>query len=137
MFTKIMVPVDLAHPDQMERALAVAADLATRHGADAVLVGVTQSAPTEIAPSPEAFAEKLSAYAAERSGAHGTTFGSQAEVSHDIRIDLDAALERAAEALGADLIVMASHKPGLAEHVFASNAGHMAAHSSRSVLVVR
>ncbi|MEL6977539.1 MAG: universal stress protein [Pseudomonadota bacterium] len=137
MFKKIMVPVDLGHADQMEKALAVAADLAARHGAGAVLVGVTQSAPTDIAASPEAFAAKLAEYAAECSERLGAAFAAHSEVSHDIRIDLDAALERAADAIGADLIVMASHKPGLAEHIFASNAGHLAAHSSRSVVIVR
>ena len=36
-----------------------------------------------------------------------------------------------------DLIVMASHVPGVAEYVFASNAGYLASHADLSVLVVR
>lgn len=137
MFTKVMVPVDLAHADGLEKALAVAADLSQRHGAEAVLVGVTPSSPTEIASSPEAFGERLSRFAADRSAALGAAFGSRVEVSHDVAVDLGVCLSRAADAIGADLIVMASHTPGLAEYVFASNAGYLAAHSTLSVFVVR
>jgi nitrite reductase (NADH) large subunit len=39
--------------------------------------------------------------------------------------------------ISADLVVMASHVPGLAEHLFASNAGSFASYSDASVLVVR
>lgn len=137
MFTKIMVPVDLRHVDQMDKALVVASDMVKERGAEAVLVGVTQSSPTEVAPSPEAFEQKLAAFAADRSAALGATFSSRAEISHDVAVDLDMALGRAAEAIGADLIVMASHKPGLAEYVLASNASYLAAHSPLSVFIVR
>ena len=137
MFKRIMIPVDLGHIDRMDKALAVAADLAKQYGADAHIVGVTQSAPTEVARNPEAFAEKLSDFAAKRSEALGVTFASRSEVSHDIAVDLDDVLSRAAEAIDADLIVMASHVPGFAEHILASNAGYLASHSSVSVFVVR
>lgn len=137
MFAKIMIPVDLDHTEQMEKALAFAADLANRHDAEAYIVGVTQSGPTAIARTPEAFAEKLSSFAAAQSETLGVTFATRSEVSHDLTIDLDAALQRAADEIGADLIVMASHVPGLAEYVFASNAGYLASHSRMSVFVVR
>ena len=42
-----------------------------------------------------------------------------------------------AEAVHADLVVTASHNPGFAEHLFASNSGYLAAHAPVSVLVVR
>lgn len=137
MFTRIMIPVDLEHTDQMEKALAIAAEIAERHGAEAHIVGVTQSGPTEIARTPEAFAEELTAFAAEHSETLGIEFKTQSEVSHDITVDLDDALERAAEAIGADLIVMASHVPGLSDYVFSSNAGYLASHLKMSVFVVR
>lgn len=132
-----MVPVDLRHTDRLEKALAVAANLAKQYGAEAHIVGVTLSAPTEIAHSPEEFAEKLTAFTADQSAVLGVTFRPHAEVSHDTTIDLDDVLSRSADAIGADLIVMASHVPGLADHIFASNAGYLASHSSMSVFVVR
>ena len=137
MFTRIMIPVDLAHAEQMGAALAVGADLAKHFGAEAHLVGVTQSAPTEVARTPEAFDAKLEEYARAQSAALGVTFAARSEVSHDIVVDLSDSLTRAAEAIGADLVVMASHKPGLVEHVIGSNAGHFAAHASMSVLILR
>ena len=137
MFTKIMVPVDLAHTEHLRKALRIAADLANSYGAEAHLVGVTMSSPSSVAPSPEVFSKKLEAYAAERSKELGVRFQAHTEISHDIAVDLDDVLQRAAENLGADLVVMASHVPGLAEHVFASNAGYLASHGDISVFVVR
>lgn len=137
MFSRIMIPVDLANADQMGKALSVAADLASRHDALAHVVGVTQSSPTTVARNPEAFADKLAAFAADRSKALGVTFEVHTEISHDPAIDLDDVLLRAAAKINADLVVMASHVPGFAEHLFASNAGYLAAHSKTSVFIVR
>ena len=67
----------------------------------------------------------------------GVGFEAHTETSHDPTIDLDDVLEKASEKLGADLIVMASHVPGFAERIFASNAGYLASHSHASVFVVR
>ena len=137
MFTKIMVPVDLGHTNQLGKALRVAADLAKGQGAELHMVGVTMSSPTEIAPNPEAFGAKLTEFATECSSQLGVSFTPRVEISHDISVDLDDVLERAAADIGADLIVMASHVPGFTEHVFASNAGYLASHASMSVFVVR
>ncbi len=137
MYTKIMIPVDLGHADQTEKALAVAADLAKAYNAKAHIVGVTLTGPTDVASTPEAYAEKLDAFAAEQSEKLGVSFGAHTETSHDVTIDLDDKLAAAADKLQADLVVMASHVPGLAEYVFASNAGYLASHASMSVFVVR
>ncbi|MEM6487828.1 MAG: universal stress protein [Pseudomonadota bacterium] len=137
MFKQIMVPVDLAHADRAEKALRLAADLVKSYGAAATLVGVTQSSPTDVAATPAAFADALAGFAAAQSEALGVSLAAHAEVSHDIAVDLDGKLERAAKTLGADLVVMASHVPGFAEHFFASNAGYLAAHATISVFVVR
>ena len=137
MYSNIMIPVDLKHVDQMDKALAVAVDIAKLYDAKAHIVGVTQSSPTEVARTPVGHAEKLAAFAAGRSKALGITFTPHSEISHDLAVDLDDVLARTAEAIGVDLIVMASHVPGFAERIFASNAGYLASHASMSVLVVR
>ena len=137
MFSKIMIPVDLRHTDRMDKAIAVAAEIAKQHGSEAHLVGVTQSQPSEIAHNPAEFGEKLANFAADVSEKKGVTFAPHTEISHDIRLDLDDVLARAAKSIGADLIVMASHVPGFADHIFASNAGYLASHASMSVFVVR
>ncbi len=137
MFKKIMVPVDLAHQDRLERALTVASDLAKHYGADMVCVGVTTSQPSQVAHTPSEYAEKLKAFAEAEGEKRSVTIGSQAYNSHDPTVDLDDTLGKAIEELGIDLVVMASHEPGLPEHIFASNAGYLASHTAISVFVVR
>ena len=121
----------------MARALSVAADLGAHYGGEVHLVGVTGTGPSDLARSPEEFAEKLAAFAAESGTATGAKMVPHTETSHDPAVDLDDTLQAAAEKMGADLIVMASHVPGFADRVFASNAGYLASHSNLSVMVVR
>ena len=137
MYSNIMIPVDLRHTDHLDKALSVAADIAKLYGAKPHIVGVVQAAPSEVARTPAQYAEKLAAYAADRSQKFGVIFKPHAEIGHDPSIDLDDVLKRAANAIGIDLIVMASHVPGVAEHFFASNAGRLASHAPVSVFVVR
>ncbi|SNT74026.1 universal stress protein [Paracoccus seriniphilus] len=137
MFSNIMIPVDLGHAEKMTKAVKVAADMARLYGATVHLVGVGQTVPTAIAHTPAEYSRKLAAFADECSAALGIAFNAHAEVSHDPAVDLDDVLLRTADKLDADLIVMASHVPGFAEHFLSSNAGYLASHAKRSVLVVR
>jgi nucleotide-binding universal stress UspA family protein len=137
MYTKIVVPIDLTHAETLEKALAVSADLARHYHAELHYVGVTASTPGAIAHNPEEFAAKLQAFAAEQGAARGVDITADAVTSPDPVRDLDDTLRRTVDELGADLVVMASHVPGFAEHIFASNAGYLANHASVSVLVVR
>jgi len=49
--------------------------------------------------------------------------------SHDPAVELHAKLTGAVKDAGADLIVMASHLPGLPEYIFASHAGAVVSHA--------
>jgi nucleotide-binding universal stress UspA family protein len=137
MSRKIMVPVDLAHVERLEKAITTATDLAKHYGIPICFVGVTAETPTEIARTPKEFGEKLEAFGARQSEKHGLEVDTVAYPSHDPAVDLDRTLIAAAKESGADLIVMASHLPGLQEHVFASNAGAVASHAGASVFVIR
>lgn len=137
MFHNIVVPVDLAHAESLEKALAVSADLAKHYGARVTYVSVTSAAPGKVAHTPEEFGEKLARFAAAQAETRGIEAGSHPEISHDPAIDLDKTLLKAAEALEADLIVMASHVPGLADYLWPSNGGTVAGHARASVMVVR
>ena len=137
MYRRIVVPVDIGHADKLEKALATSADLAKHYGAELHYVGVTAPPPSAIAHNPAEFAEKLQAFAAEQSAKRGVDIKADAVTSHDPVRDLDDALRQKIEELDADLVVMASHVPGFAEYIFASNAGYLASHASISVLVVR
>lgn len=137
MYKKIMVPVDLGHTEKLEKAIATAADLAKHYHAPAQMVGVTASAPGSIAHSPKEYAQKLEEFAVAEGRKLGVEFGAHTIISPDPAIDLDDTLGREAHEIGADLIVMGSHVPGFAEHLFSSNAGYLASHSDISVFVVR
>ena len=137
MYNTIMVPVDLEHVDQLEKALSVAADLATHYQADLYAVGVTASAPGVVAHNPTEYAEKLAAFAERQTAERGVRFRSKPMVSHDPTVDLDDTLKKAGSEIGADLVVMASHIPGFIDYIFASRAGYLASHSDLSVFVVR
>lgn len=137
MYARIGMPVDLAHTETLEKAVDTAAALATTFGASIDLVAVTSPSPGEVARDPHAFREKLAAYARECSSRHGVTFTGHARICDDPTVELDRALSDAFHELGVDLLVVASHVPGLREYVFSSNAGWLASHTDLSVFVVR
>lgn len=137
MYKKIMVPVDLAHVEKLDKAIMTAANLAKHFKVPICFVGVTAETPTEVAHSPAEFSQKLKQFGSQQSAEHGLSIETAAYPSHDPAVDLDKTLIAAAQENAADLIVMASHVPGLPEHVFASNAGAVASHAAISVFVVR
>ena len=137
MYGKIMVPVDLAHVDRLGKALDAAADLAKHFGASVCYVSVTVPMPTPVAHTPQEHAEKLARFGTEQAAKHGIETETASYTSHDPAIDLDQKLIEAARDTRSDLIVMASHVPGLPEHLFASNAGAVASHAQISVFVIR
>jgi nucleotide-binding universal stress UspA family protein len=138
MYTKIMVPVDLTHVPQLDKALAAAADLSKHYSVPICYVSVTAATPGAIAHNPTEFAAKLDEFAKDQARLRGVENPtSKVYTSHDPSIDLDRQLIKAIEETGSDLVVMASHIPGFPEYLFASNAGYLAVHSKVSVLVIR
>lgn len=137
MYKKVMVPVDLSHVDRLDKAINTATELARLYSIPVCFAGVTTETPSAVAHNPAEYAKKLKAFGAEQSKAHGIAIEVAAYPSHDPTVDLDKVLIAAAAENGADLIVMASHVPGLPEHIFASNAGAVASHAAVSVFVVR
>jgi len=138
MYKKIMVPVDLTHVDQLEKALVTAADLSKHYGAPICYVSVSAATPGPLAHNPAEFAAKLEQFAKKEAQSRGLGDAtSKAYTSHDPSIDLDDTLLNAIKETGCDLVVMHSHIPGFPEYLFASNAGYIAMHSNVSVLVVR
>jgi nucleotide-binding universal stress UspA family protein len=137
MFKKMMVPVDLAHADKLSLALDTAANLAKLYKIPAVYVGVTASAPSALGHNPEEYGEKLRAFADNQSVTHGISTDCDVVVSHDPAVELDDALVQAVKETGADLVVMATHIPNVADHFWPSNGGRLATHTDASVFLVR
>jgi nucleotide-binding universal stress UspA family protein len=137
MFKRIMAPVDLAHLDKLERALQVTAEEAKLHNAAVTYVSVSAAAPSALAHTPDEFKARLKDFACQQALAHGINATSHAIISHDPTTDVDDALLKCVSDTGADLVVMASHRPGLADHFWPSNGGKIAAHTNASVFIVR
>ena len=138
MYRQIMIPVDLAHIDRLEKALKTGADLAKLYDVPVCYVGVSGNAPSAVAHNPSEFTTKMQTFGEAQAQKYGLGKTSTATyISHDPAVDLDKTLMKAAKECNADLVIMASHVPGLAEHLFASNAGYFASYSEASVLVVR
>ena len=138
MYTKIMVPIDLAHIEQLGKALTTAADLSKHYSIPICYVGVAAATPGSVAHDPAEFTAKLDQFEKSQTQAFNLQGASSATyISHDPAVDLDATLLKAISETGSDLVVMASHIPGFAEYLFSSNAGYIATHAKVSVLVIR
>jgi len=137
MFSKIMVPIDLAHTESLGKAVDLAGQLAKINDARIVFVGVTESQPGTVAHNPAEFDGKLSAFA----NAQGTRLGVETSavtvVSHDPAVDMNETLLDAITSTSADLCVMQTHVPGLLEYVWSSHGGGVASHAKISVFLVR
>ena len=137
MFSTIMIPVNLAHADKLDKAMTVATEIAKKENAGLIAVGVTTSQPSTVAYNPEEFERKLGEFAAAASEKYGLDVRHKALNSHDPVRDLDDVLMKSIGDNNVDLVVMASHVPGVTDYIFASNAGYLASHAPVSVFVVR
>ena len=137
MYTKIMAPVDLAHADRLDKALATAADLSKHYAIPVCYVGVTAPTPGPVAHNLAEFAQKLEEFGRQQVERYGHEAVTKAYTSHDPTIDLDDTLLAAVADIGTDLMVMASHTPDVVDFIWPSNGGKIASHSDASVFVVR
>lgn len=137
MYTSIAVPVDLENVDLLPKALRTAVDLAKHYDATLHYIGAATQTPGPVARTPAEYKAKLEAFAAEQGKQHGVKAKARPIISLDLTADLHRELMEAIEEVGADLVVMASHVPGVREYLISSNAGTIASHAEISVFVVR
>jgi len=137
LFSRILVPVDLAHIEKMGKALDCASLLATSCNATIALVGITSTAPGAVAHTPEEFEDVLRKFATTFGSKSGVATDAVSYVAHDPAVELNTILIKAAADISADLIIMASHVPGVPDHIFQSHSGAVASHAPVSVLIVR
>jgi nucleotide-binding universal stress UspA family protein len=137
MYNRIMIPIDLGHADALERSCTVASDLAAHFGATLVFVGVTSSLPGALGHNPAEFTEKLAAFAKAHVSGTDVDADIHTVISHDPAAEMNSALMKAVKETGADLVVMQSHKPGLADYIFEGHGPYIAQHAAASVMLVR
>lgn len=140
MFKNILVPIDLADANYAKPAIANAAALAEASNGTVKLLNVLPMTPVMLAeyvpPDFDAQQRQTAEDALNKlTGNCGLTPGRvsatvrQGGIYHEI-------LEEA-KAIGADLIVMSSHRPAMRTYFLGSNAGHVVRYAQCSVLVVR
>jgi len=141
MYRSILVPVDLNAESSWRKSLPTAIQLAKGFQATLHLVNVVPALGSGIVASylPEGFERK----ALETAEAHLEAFASE-QVPDGVPVRLHLAhgtiykeILRIAGQEGCDLIVMASHRPELADYLLGPNAERVVRHTSVSVLVVR
>lgn len=137
MFRKMLVPVDLAHIDDLQGALTVASDLGKRYEIEICYLSVTSSAPGSVARTPDEYQEKLEEFAQEQAESHGQRVSARVLVSVDPAAELDDKLIEAIDDVGADLVVMATHHHGRHDIIMPSNGSHVAEKTNASIFLVR
>src|SRR5258705_7633879 len=140
MYKQSLHPVALAHTDWRKPAIATAVSMAKTSGGSVRLVNVLPMTPVMLAEYvPPDFdmqqrksAEEAMAIICKECGLDPARVSStvrQGGIYHEV-------LEEA-KAIGADLIVMSSHRPAMKTYFLGSNAGHVVRYAKCSVLVVR
>lgn len=144
----ILVPVDLDHESSWKKALPAAADQARLMGGKVTLMtvvpginpgldwryairGETGTLAYDVKELQEAATKRLRELMDQHIPAalQGDVLAPHGTIYHEI--------VQAADAAGADLIVMASHRPSLKDYLLGPNAARVARHARCSVHIVR
>ncbi|HET9427001.1 MAG TPA: universal stress protein [Allosphingosinicella sp.] len=137
MFKSILIAIDLADPSSWSRALPIAMPLARASEARLTLATVITERETRADQwSSAGFREQIDVARARLSKLADEC----GDLPHQVLVGSGSIgpviLQLAAEAQ-ADLIVLASHRPGLRDYLIGGNAAHVVNHAPCSVLVVR
>ena len=140
MFKNVIVAVDLEHETPIDNLLRVASDIANLYGARVHLLNVIGAAPAVISQFlPENY-EKMASEQIEKDIAVLAAKVDLAEgaATSSVRFGgvYQEILAHAAKS-GADLIIVASHKPNVGDYLLGSTAARIVRHASCSTLVVR
>lgn len=136
MYRQILVPVDMSHKDRAVPMIEIARKVGGEE-AKITLVSIVEDVPSYVLVQlPEDVIEEAKKDAAEELG----TIASAAGISADIKVGhgrAHTAILSCAEDIGSDLIVIASHRPGLQDYLLGSTAARVVRHADCSVLVIR
>jgi nucleotide-binding universal stress UspA family protein len=136
MFKKILVPVDLSHGALAGQMINVARQVGGKD-AEIHITHVVHDIPAYAAVeiSPELLAKTHKAVEQELNDlAKANDLKTKPDLRHGTA---GSGILDAADQLGADLIVIGSHKPGLADYFLGSTAARVVRHAQCPVLVMR
>lgn len=140
-YRKILLPIDLSDDASWANALPTATDLCEKYGAKLEIMTVVPSMGLSVVAQffPDNYEQEM---------VNQTIAGLQAVADKHVPAGLSVEIKvasgtiyreimRTAEADGADLIVMGSHRPELADYLLGPNAARVVRHATCSVMVVR
>jgi nucleotide-binding universal stress UspA family protein len=136
MYKTILVPIDLGHAERGKAMLDVASYLVDK-GGRIIVANVIEDIPNHVAAQiPNDLLKDTTDNAREEIEGMAKAAGISAEI--EVRHGRPStAINSIAEAKGADLIVIASHRPGLQDYLLGSTAAGVVRHAQCSVLVMR
>lgn len=142
MYEKILLPVDLHEESTWRKSLPVAVDICRAFRAELHVLTIFPDIP--VALSLLYMAENTEHQLAESAAKGLDEFVAThlpAEVQAVKHLETGSSVYHGilsvAERVGADLIVMASHRPETSDYLIGSNASRVVRHATKSVLVVR
>jgi nucleotide-binding universal stress UspA family protein len=141
MYKEILLPIDLNNVDSQGKAVETAIGLARAFGSRVHVQTIVPDFGMSIVASyfPEGFETKALENANEALHAFvKRTFPEDVPVQHIVgHGSIYQEILRCAKEVGAELIVMASHRPDLEDYLIGPNASRVTRHADCSVLVVR
>lgn len=138
MYKSIVVAVDLAHGDLGKALLGRAVQLLDE-GGSVRLVHVLEEVPSYVAAElPRDIGERRNAEAMVELKTMAQGAGDDAKITAEVRSGTASGqILQSAEDNGADLIMIASHRPGLSDYFIGSTAARVVRHAQCSVLISR
>ena len=140
MFKNFLVAVDLEHDTHIDGLLRVASDMANAQGAKVHLLHVIGAAPAVVSQFlPESYETMASGKVEKDLGALAAKVD-LAEGTAAISVRFGHVYQEIlayANKIGADLIIVASHKPNVGDYLLGTTAARVVRHATCSVFVVR
>lgn len=138
MFKRILLPLDLDEPSSWAKALPVALGLAKKYDSHLTLGTAISDwkAVRDVQWSPPGYRRMVK----DAEFSLRCIAGSCGSVEHDVKVvsgPVGPAIADLARMIEADLIVLASHRPGPKDYLIGAHALHVVRHASCSVFVVR
>lgn len=141
MYKHILLPVDLEDAAASAGALDAAATQAQSTGATLHVLTVVPDFGMSVVGSffPDDFAEKALAETDKRLHAYvADNVPDGVPVQHVVAYGrIYEEIIKAADSIGADLIVMSAHRPNVTDYLLGPNAARVARHAKQSVLIIR
>lgn len=141
MFNSILVPIDVDDPSSYEATLLTAAELAATHGAELHAISVIPTYGMAVVGSffPPDYEKKATERASQALDKilENADLKGHSITPHVAHGTIYAEVLKAADKIGADLIVMTSHRPKLEDYMLGPNAAKIARHAKQSVFIIR